>query len=154
MNLFNSLGLTSVLIICELSIDWPRCPGQMLFRRGDVDQVRHSERYFRMHWVFKFKNVFGAWVYSWYRHANRVISCYFSCFSNSNREAEINSTFLILLFKLLIRDSYTGVVISGAMYIPRISMFICDQPEERTLLSFKWQDYYMVCTHCVLPGRI
>ena len=33
-------------------------------------------------------------------------------------------------------------------------MFVCDQPEERTILCLKRRDSCMDCTHCVLPTKL
>lgn len=63
---------------------------------------------------------------------------------------QLSHRFLFLLFKLLIEASYTGTVVNGCTYYPRICMLITDQAEERTLMSLKRRDSDMDCSRCVL----
>lgn len=43
---------------------------------------------------------------------------------------------------------------SWATFLPRISMFISDQPEERTFPCLKRRDSNMACSHCLLSSHM
>lgn len=62
--------------------------------------------------------------------------------------------FIFLTFKDLIKASHFGCVVNGVTLLPRISMVIVDQPEERAVFCLKAKDSFMDCTLCTLPSRV
>eukprot|EP00171_Calliarthron_tuberculosum_P002728 IDg2728t1 len=46
----------------------------------------------------------------------------------------------------------TGFILEGTLVFLRINTLVCDQKEERAMLSLKSKGSYMYCSHCLLPS--
>lgn len=62
--------------------------------------------------------------------------------------------FTFPMFEPLLQASYNGFSVNVLTHIPRLSLFISDQPEQRTLMYLKRRDSDVEFTHCVIPSRL
>lgn len=111
-----------------------------------------SAHFFRV----RFSNVRGyseTWTTIGIAPTSAVLPHHLPPAAKRRMKMQLIHRFVYRMFKDLIQASFTGFVLDGQIFTPRIAMYIADQPEERSMLSLKRQGSEMDCTHCSLPSQ-
>lgn len=140
---YNSTVRFGHVVLVELFAD-----GATLFKSGT-----QSAKFVRM----RFANIKWYWE-KWFDMGTAPIQKHFQWYLRDARKRRLKSLlyhrFLFQLAQNLISASYTGSVVNDQTLVPRVSIFIADQPEERMLFSLKDHHRFMDWSVCQIPSQI
>eukprot|EP00171_Calliarthron_tuberculosum_P021954 IDg21954t1 len=95
----------------------------------------------------------SGFIFGWYNYLRVRIAVIVLAASSviSEERSMLKQRFMYAALCDTIQASRSGFLYNGTIVFLRVNTLVCDQKEERSILSLRAQGSYRDCTHCLLP---